>query len=82
MFISTEKQRISLALDNEKESMKSSPVESNLDSVDGLLPASDLPDSPPAPALYTDVSVVPEQQKNELEQSITNLEGRSFRFWL
>lgn len=31
--------------------------------------------SPRIPAAYTDVSVVPEQEKNELEKTIENLQG-------
>ncbi|GAV64225.1 Kinesin domain-containing protein [Cephalotus follicularis] len=33
------------------------------------------PDSPSVPAIFTDVNVVPEQDKNQLEQLIANLEG-------
>ncbi|GAY54149.1 hypothetical protein CUMW_154440 [Citrus unshiu] len=75
MFISTENEQISMALDKGPEPLKSSPMESTLESSDGLPPVPDLPDSPPLPLICTDVNVVPEQQKNELEQSIINLEG-------
>uniref|UniRef100_A0A5B6YVW4 Putative kinesin-like protein KIFC3 n=1 Tax=Davidia involucrata TaxID=16924 RepID=A0A5B6YVW4_DAVIN len=75
MFISTEKEQISLPLENGGESLKFSPLGSNPDSLDGLPPASELPESPPVSAIYTDVTVVPEQEKNELELSISNLEG-------
>ncbi|KAH9688371.1 kinesin-like protein KIN-14U [Citrus sinensis] len=64
-----------MALDKGPEPLKSSPMESTLESSDGLPPVPDLPDSPPLPLICTDVNVVPEQQKNELEQSIINLEG-------
>lgn len=81
MFISTENEQISMVLDKGPEPLKSSPMESTLESSDGLPPVPDLPDSPPLPFICTDVNVVPEQQKNELEQSIINLEGkRSFKF--
>lgn len=75
MFISTENEQISMVLDKGPEPLKSSPMESTLESSDGLPPVPDLPDSPPLPLICTDVNVVPEQQKNELEQSIINLEG-------
>ncbi|KAL9450703.1 hypothetical protein AB3S75_012436 [Citrus x aurantiifolia] len=64
-----------MVLDKGPEPLKSSPMESTLESSDGLPPVPDLPDSPPLPLICTDVNVVPEQQKNELEQSIINLEG-------
>ncbi|XP_057512549.1 kinesin-like protein KIN-14U [Actinidia eriantha] len=68
MFISTEnEEQISLPLEN--------GVESNLDSPDGLLSASEMPESPLFPAVSTDVNVVPEHEKNELETKIVNLEG-------
>ncbi|KAM1549563.1 hypothetical protein ACFX15_010117 [Malus domestica] len=45
------------------------------DSTDGL-PSIDFSDSPPPlPTICTDVNVVPEHEKNELQQSISNLEG-------
>lgn len=75
MFISTENEQISMALDKGPEPLKSSPMESTMESIDGLPPVPDLPDSPRLPLICTDVNVVPEQQKNELEQSIINLEG-------
>ncbi|KDP23612.1 hypothetical protein JCGZ_23445 [Jatropha curcas] len=75
MFISTEEEKqISLPLDNEKGSIKSSPMGSNLDYLDGMPLETDLLDLPPPLTIYTDVNVVPEQEKNELEQSISNLE--------
>lgn len=81
MFISTENEQISMALDKGPEPLKSSPMESTIESIDGLPPVPDLPDSPRLPLICTDVNVVPEQQKNELEQSIINLEGeKSFKF--
>ncbi len=39
------------------------------------LPPSRFSDSQPLPAAYTDVSVVPEHEKQELERTIANLEG-------
>ncbi|KAA8544993.1 hypothetical protein F0562_019790 [Nyssa sinensis] len=75
MVISTEIEQISLPLENGNDFLKFSPLGSNPDSLDGLPQSSELPDSPPVSALYTDVNVVPEHEKNELEQSISNLEG-------
>ncbi|KAH7543186.1 hypothetical protein FEM48_Zijuj02G0156800 [Ziziphus jujuba var. spinosa] len=75
MFISIENEQISLSSANLKVSLNTSPMESNPDSLDGLPPVSDLLDSPPLPTIYTDVNVVPEQEKNELQQSISSLEG-------
>ncbi|KAG2694957.1 hypothetical protein I3843_08G167000 [Carya illinoinensis] len=74
MFIPAEKEQISLPLEDARESLKSFPMESNPDSLDGLSPVSELLNSPSIPAIYTDVNVVPEYVKNELEQSILNLE--------
>ncbi|KAG7951281.1 hypothetical protein I3843_12G000200 [Carya illinoinensis] len=59
--------KISLPLEDARESLKSSPMESNPDSLDGLSPVSELLNSPSIPAIYTDVNVVPEYVKNELE---------------
>ncbi|KAF3454370.1 hypothetical protein FNV43_RR04817 [Rhamnella rubrinervis] len=78
MFISIENEQISLPSADVNESLKSSPMESNPDSLNGLPPVSDLPDSPPIPPIYTDVNVVPEHEKDELQQSISCLEGRVF----
>ncbi|KAF8387918.1 hypothetical protein HHK36_026580 [Tetracentron sinense] len=72
MFISTEEQ-ISLPLENVRESMES-PLGSNQDSFKGL-PISELLESPPALTAYTDVNVVPEHEKNALEQTMLNLTG-------
>ncbi|XP_057963011.1 kinesin-like protein KIN-14U [Malania oleifera] len=74
MFISTENEEISLPSEYVGESLKSFAMGSNSDSLDGLPLASEL-DSPPLPAIYTDVNVVPEHEKNELRKTITNLEG-------
>lgn len=85
MFISTEEEQISLHLEDPNGSLqlKSSPMGSNPDSLVGLPPVSDVSDSsPPLPSIYTDVNVVPEHQKNELERSISNLEGRFFTYHL
>ncbi|XP_041022009.1 kinesin-like protein KIN-14U isoform X1 [Juglans microcarpa x Juglans regia] len=73
MSIPAEKEQISLPLEDARESLKSSPMGSNPDSL-GLSPVSELLNSPSIPAIYTDVNVVPEHVKNELEQSILNLE--------
>ncbi|XP_062004098.1 kinesin-like protein KIN-14U [Rosa rugosa] len=73
MFISTENEQISVPSNNG--CLESAPMESNPDSSDGLPPVSYSSDSPPLPATCTDVNVVPEQQKNQLQQSICNLEG-------
>ncbi|XP_042516391.1 kinesin-like protein KIN-14U isoform X2 [Macadamia integrifolia] len=48
---------------------------SNPDSFDGFPPVSGLPISPPTPAVYMDVNVVPEHEKEELQRTILNLEG-------
>ncbi|WJX19440.1 hypothetical protein P8452_09132 [Trifolium repens] len=58
MLVSNGEEKILLSSENETEISKS-------DSVDGLLPVS---------TVYTDVGVVPEQQKNELEHFISNLQ--------
>ncbi|KAH1229727.1 Kinesin-like protein KIN-14U [Glycine max] len=52
--------------ENASEVSKSPSLDLNPDSVDG---------SPPVSTVYTDVGVVPEHQKNELEHLISNLEG-------
>ncbi|KAG4911207.1 hypothetical protein JHK87_057323 [Glycine soja] len=52
--------------ENASEVSESPPLNLNPDSVDG---------SPPVSTVYTDVGVVPEHQKNELEHLISNLEG-------
>jgi kinesin family protein C2/C3 len=59
MLVSNGEEKILLSSENETEISKS-------DSVDGLLPVS---------TVYTDVGVVPEQQKNELEHFISNLQS-------
>ncbi|KAL7234919.1 hypothetical protein ACSBR1_018399 [Camellia fascicularis] len=76
MFISTEKEvQISQPLENGMESPKSCPLGSNPDSPDALLPPSEIPDPPPVPTISIDVNVVPEHEKDELERTISNLEG-------
>ncbi|XP_028222884.1 kinesin-like protein KIN-14U isoform X1 [Glycine soja] len=52
--------------ENASEVSESPSLNLNPDSVDG---------SPPVSTVYTDVGVVPEHQKNELEHLISNLEG-------
>ncbi|XVF06251.1 hypothetical protein REPUB_Repub06bG0031700 [Reevesia pubescens] len=75
MFISTETEQIPLSSNDVKESLKSSPMESNPDSLNGLPPVPDLLDSPPLSTIFCDVNVVPEHEKSELEQSIEKLQG-------
>ncbi|XP_075659531.1 kinesin-like protein KIN-14U [Castanea sativa] len=82
MFISTEEEQIPLPSEKVMESLKSSPMGSNPDSLDGFSPVSELHDSPSIPVICTDVNVVPEQEKHELEQSILNLEGEVARLRL
>lgn len=80
MLISTENEQISLVSVSAKESFQTSHMESNPDSIDGLPPVSYFSDSPPLPTICTDVNVIPEHEKNELQQSISNLEGKVFEF--
>ncbi|BFG37089.1 hypothetical protein CerSpe_233630 [Prunus speciosa] len=75
MLISTENEQISLVSVSAKESFQTSHMVSNPDSIDGLPPVSYFSDSPPLPTICTDVNVIPEHEKNELQQSISNLEG-------
>ncbi|KAJ6694205.1 hypothetical protein OIU85_004942 [Salix viminalis] len=68
-------EQISLPLDNVKEKLE--PMEPNQDYIDAFQLESESMDSPPLPnpTIYTDVNVVPEHEKDELEHSILNLEG-------
>lgn len=76
MVISSEKEEhMPLPLDDLRESLKSPPMELNSDSLDGYPPASESSDSAPLIHGYTDVTVVPEHEKHELEQTISDLEG-------
>ncbi|XP_048235976.1 LOW QUALITY PROTEIN: kinesin-like protein KIN-14U [Ricinus communis] len=50
-------------------------MRSNLDCVDRMVMESELLNLQPPPTIYTDVNIVPEQEKNSLMQSISNLEG-------
>lgn len=68
MFISTENENISLPLANGKALENSSPIGSYPDSND------DEP-SQEIPSTFTDVNVVQEDEKFQLEQRILNLEG-------
>lgn len=68
MFISTENENISLPLANGKALENSSPIGSHPDSND------DEP-SQEIPSTFTDVNVVQEDEKFQLEQRILNLEG-------
>lgn len=82
MFISSEEQ-ILFRSENDSEALKSTSLNLNSDSVDGLLAAAEFPDSPPVSTIYTDVGVIPEHEKNELEKLISNLESimsRQFTF--
>lgn len=80
MLISTENEQISLVSVSAKESFQTSHMESNPDSIHRLPPVSYFSDSPPLPTICTDVNVIPEHEKNELQQSISNLEGKVFEF--
>lgn len=77
MFISTENEQISVYSNG---CLESPPMESNPDSIDGLPPVSYFSDSACLPTTCTDVNVVPEHEKNELQQSMSNLEGKVFEF--
>lgn len=68
MFISTEDENMPLPLENGKALENSSPIVSNPDSKD------DEP-SQEIPSTFTDVNVVQEDEKFQLEQMILNLEG-------
>lgn len=65
----------SLPTEDPKDPLQSLPMELLSDPSCGLLPGSKFSDSPPLPAVYTDVTVVPEHEKQELKQTIANLEG-------
>lgn len=69
MLIATEEE-ISLPVANGEEVVKSPLMESNPDSIYGMPEASE-----ESPATFTDVNVVPEHDKDELEQRILTLEG-------
>lgn len=58
-----------------EDSLKSSSMKTSIDSIPGLPDASESADSPPFSTVFTDVNVVPEQEKSQLEQLISNLEG-------
>lgn len=68
MFISTEDENISLHLANGKALENSSPIGSNPDSNADE-------SSQEIPSTFTDVNVVQEDEKFQLEQRILNLEG-------
>lgn len=81
MFITTQNEQISLSSSVnvlKEQHFKSSPMESNPDSPDGLPLISEMSDSPPLPTIFTDVNVIPEHDKNRLLQSMSNLEGKNF----
>lgn len=76
MFISNGEEEILLPSENATEVLESSSLLNlNSDSLDGLPPTAESPDSPPLSAVYTDVGVVPEHKKNEVEKLISNLES-------
>lgn len=66
MLVSNGEEQVLLVSENASEASKSTSLDLNPDSVDG---------SPPVSTVYTDVGVVPEHQKNELEHLISNLES-------
>ncbi|KAI4350030.1 hypothetical protein L6164_010558 [Bauhinia variegata] len=76
MFISKGEEQILSASENASEDLRSSPLNLKVDSldVDGLPPAAEFPDSQPVSTIYTDVGVIPEHEKNELQQLTSNLE--------
>ncbi|KAK4273527.1 hypothetical protein QN277_021910 [Acacia crassicarpa] len=77
MFISSEEQILfhsEHASENVIEAFKSTSSNLNPDSVNGSLAAAEFPDSPPVSTIYTDVGVIPEHEKDEQEQLISNLE--------
>ncbi|TYJ11528.1 hypothetical protein E1A91_A11G282100v1 [Gossypium mustelinum] len=75
MLISSETEEITLPSNEVKECSTSSPVGSSPDSLNGLPPPPDLPDSPSLSTIFCDVNVVPEHEKSQLEQSIHKLQG-------
>ncbi|KAK8589384.1 hypothetical protein V6N13_088235 [Hibiscus sabdariffa] len=76
MLIAAETEQITLPSHDVKEFLtSSSPVGSNPDSLNGLPPLSDLPDSPSLSTIFCDVNVVPEHERSQLEQSIQKLQG-------
>lgn len=70
MFISSEEQ-ILFGSDDTSETLKPTLLNSNPDSA----APPEFSDSPPVSTTYTDVGVIPEHEKNELEQLISNLES-------
>lgn len=77
MFISSEEQILfhsEHASEAVIEAFKSTSSNLNPDSVNGSPAVAEFPDSPPVSTIYTDVGVIPEHEKNELEQLISNLE--------
>ncbi|XXG84136.1 hypothetical protein AAC387_Pa10g1723 [Persea americana] len=67
-------EQVTLPLEMVEESVESSSG-LNSDSADGLPSVSEMPESPPPPTEFTDVNVVPEHEKKEFEESISNLQG-------
>ncbi|XP_028770774.1 kinesin-like protein KIN-14U [Neltuma alba] len=77
MFTSGEEQILfhsEHASENVTEAFKTTSWNLNPDSINGSLSAAEFPDSPPVSTIYTDVGVIPEHEKNELEQLMSNLE--------
>lgn len=77
MFISTENEQISVYSNG---CLESPLMEQTADSNDGSPPVSYFSDSSLLPTTCTDVNVVPEHEKNELQQSMSNLEGKVLNF--
>lgn len=75
MMVSAVEEPMVLSPNNVKDSLMSASDRSNFDSPDGgSSMMTESPDLPPA-VVVSNVNVVPEQIKQELEQSIANLEG-------
>lgn len=68
-------EQVTLPLEMVGESVESSSG-LNSDSVDGLPSVSELAELPQPPTVFTDVNVVPEHEKKEFEQAISNLQGK------
>lgn len=78
MFISSEEQILfhsEQASENVIDAFKSTSSNLNPDSFNGSLRAAEFPYLPPVSTIYTDVGVIPEHEKDEQEQLISNLES-------
>ncbi|OWM62996.1 hypothetical protein CDL15_Pgr020290 [Punica granatum] len=65
---------ISLPTEDLKDPLNTPLMGSNSDPSGGFLPASRFSESQPLPAVCTDVTVIPEHEKQQLERTIANLE--------